>query len=51
MLINFLLGDGIVVEAADLTADESVMTGEPDPVHKDTIYKSIERRNQMQIDG
>lgn len=40
-------GDGIVIEAADLTADESVMTGEPDPVHKDTVYKCIERRNQM----
>lgn len=25
-------GDGIILEAADISVDESVMTGEPDPV-------------------
>jgi len=29
--------DGIVLEASDLTTDESAMTGETDPVKKNTL--------------
>ena len=42
MLFNNL-ADGLVIEAADMTADESALTGEPIPVVKDTIYKALEK--------
>jgi magnesium-transporting ATPase (P-type) len=29
--------DGYVVEASELTCDESAMTGEPDPIKKATL--------------
>lgn len=37
--------DGFVLEASDLTADESAMTGETDPIKKNVLQACIERRN------
>jgi len=38
--------DGLVFEASDLTADESAMTGETDPIKKNTLAYCIAKRNQ-----
>ena len=38
--------DGLVLEASDLTADESAMTGETDPIKKNILSICIEKRNQ-----
>lgn len=37
--------DGLVLEASDLTADESAMTGETDPIKKNVLSACIEKRN------
>jgi P-type E1-E2 ATPase len=37
--------DGLVLEASDLTADESAMTGETDPIKKNILSYCIEKRN------
>lgn len=37
--------DGLVLEASDLTADESAMTGETDPIKKNILSFCIEKRN------
>ena len=39
--------DGIVLASADLTTDESAMTGETDPVKKSTIEKAVEERDKI----
>lgn len=39
--------DCLVIEASSLSADESVMTGEPDAVVKNTISFCINKRNQV----
>ncbi|CAK72615.1 unnamed protein product (macronuclear) [Paramecium tetraurelia] len=38
--------DGLVLEASDLTTDESAMTGETDPIKKNTLDYCIVKRNQ-----
>ena len=43
--------DSYVIEAAELTADESAMTGETDPVKKNTLTNCVERRDQLINDG
>lgn len=43
--------DCIVLEAAEMTADESAMTGETDPVKKNLLSHCIERRNQIIEEG
>ena len=43
--------DSFVVEAAELTSDESAMTGESDPVKKDILSHCIEKRNQLVSEG
>ena len=43
--------DGFVTDASELTADESAMTGETDPVMKNTISHCIEKRNQLIAEG
>jgi len=35
-------GDSLVIEASELTADESAMTGETDPVKKNIISYCID---------
>lgn len=37
--------DGLVIEASELTADESAMTGETDPMKKKPLAECIEKRN------
>ena len=37
--------DGFVLEASDLTADESAMTGETDPIKKNVLTECIAKRN------
>lgn len=43
--------DGFVLEASDLTSDESAMTGETDPIKKNVLSACIERRNQLKEEG
>lgn len=43
--------DCLVLEASSLTADESVMTGEPDAVVKNTVSFCINKRNQVDKDN
>lgn len=37
--------DGYVLEANELTTDESAMTGETDPVKKNTLTGCIKKRD------
>ncbi|EGR33929.1 hypothetical protein IMG5_030810 [Ichthyophthirius multifiliis] len=39
--------DGLVLQSVDLKCDESVMTGEPDPVIKQSIIKCIQRKQEI----
>ncbi|EAR94179.2 calcium-translocating P-type ATPase, PMCA-type protein (macronuclear) [Tetrahymena thermophila SB210] len=41
-----LPADGICLYSVDIKCDESVMTGEPDPVHKQSVIKCIQRREE-----
>jgi Ca2+ transporting ATPase len=43
--------DGYVVESAELTVDESAMTGETDPIKIAVLEKCIKRRNQIIEEG
>ena len=43
--------DCVVLQASEITADESAMTGETDPIKKDTIENSIARRNEIRNEG
>ena len=43
--------DGFVLEAAELTADESAMTGEGDPIRKDTLSEATRVRNEITREG
>lgn len=43
--------DGLVLEASDLTADESAMTGETDPIKKNVLSACVEKRNQLREEG
>lgn len=43
--------DGFVIEASDVTTDESAMTGETDPVKKDSLDKCIRKRNIVIEEG
>jgi len=43
--------DGIVLEAADLTTDESAMTGETDPVKKNKMAVCIAARDKIIAEG
>lgn len=36
--------DGYCIEAADLTTDESAMTGETDPIKKDKLSNCLSAR-------
>jgi len=44
-------GDSLVIEASELTADESAMTGETDPVKKNIISYCIDKRNSIIEEG
>ena len=39
--------DGFVIEANQLVADESAMTGETKPIKKNTLEKCIEKKKQI----
>ncbi|EAS05962.2 calcium-translocating P-type ATPase, PMCA-type protein (macronuclear) [Tetrahymena thermophila SB210] len=39
--------DGIILEASELTTDESAMTGETDPIKKQVLKECIQIRNQI----
>ena len=43
--------DCVVLEASELTSDESAMTGETDPIKKDNIENCILRRNEIRNEG
>ena len=37
--------DCIAIEASELSCDESAMTGETNPVPKNTLYVALEKKN------
>ena len=43
--------DCVVIEAAELSADESAMTGETDPIKKNVLQVCIEKRNAIIEEG
>lgn len=43
--------DGYIVEAAEITVDESAMTGETDHIKKNVLSESIKRRDQILEEG
>jgi P-type E1-E2 ATPase len=43
--------DGILLRGSEVTCDESAMTGETDPLKKNTVAQCIEMRNQIIADG
>lgn len=43
--------DGYVLEAAELSTDESAMTGETDPIRKTTIPLCIAKRDEIIKEG
>ena len=43
--------DGIVIEANELVADESAMTGETKPIKKNTLPRCIEKKNELIQNG
>ena len=43
--------DGYVFESADVTTDESAMTGEIEPIKKNIISECIKKRDQIMAEG
>ena len=43
--------DGLVLQASEVTTDESAMTGETDPLKKNTIAACIKKRNEIRSEG
>lgn len=43
--------DGIVLEASDLTCDESAMTGEADPIKKLTLRDCVVKQSEVEESG
>ena len=43
--------DGLVIASSELMTDESAMTGETDPLKKNTISQCIQKRNEIQSEG
>jgi len=43
--------DGILIKNSEIITDESAMTGETDPLKKDTIDQCIEKRDQIIANG
>ena len=39
--------DGILIQSAEVTADESAMTGETEPMKKDILLKCVNYRNTV----
>jgi magnesium-transporting ATPase (P-type) len=46
-----LPGDGIVIEGFDVEADESAMTGEPEPLAKNSIEKCFDKMTEIVEEG
>ena len=45
--IHKIPADCYLLQAAELTSDESAMTGETDPIKKNILSACIEKRNQL----
>ena len=43
--------DGFVIEASELTSDESAMTGETDPVKKNSFAVCKDKRDSIRQEG
>jgi magnesium-transporting ATPase (P-type) len=43
--------DGILLEASEVTADESAMTGEGDPIHKQVLATCIKKKDHFEKSG
>lgn len=39
--------DGILIESNDITTDESAMTGEIDPVHKNVLKNCVKKKEEL----
>jgi len=39
--------DAILLEANEITADESAMTGETDPLHKNILQNCIKKKTEI----
>ena len=44
-------GDGYLIEASDVSCDESAMTGETDPIKKNTLRQCMVKRDDMIREG
>lgn len=43
--------DGFVIQASELSSDESAMTGETDPIKKGTMEQCMQVRDKLQEEG
>ena len=43
--------DGILIEASQITTDESAMTGESDPIKKNTLSFCLKKKQQLEKQG
>ena len=43
--------DSLVLEASELSTDESAMTGETDPVKKDILENCMSKRDEIKKEG
>lgn len=43
--------DGLIIEASEVTVDESAMTGETNPIKKKPLRQCIEEKNRIINDG
>lgn len=43
--------DGVVIQAAELTTDEAAMTGQPDPIKKNTLTKCLAKKRAIEEEG
>jgi magnesium-transporting ATPase (P-type) len=46
-----IYADGILLEANEITIDESAMTGEGDPITKNTLDVCIKRKEYLEKNG
>lgn len=43
--------DGILIESNEITTDESAMTGETDPIHKNILKACIKKKDEIEKSG
>ena len=43
--------DGILIDATDITTDESAMTGESEPIKKAILKDCISHQEELEVNG